>query len=154
MKYCISFLFLILTVTGCAQTPSWAGTFLAPDTVRIAPVVVPELPDKLDFAGEAVPLENFDTRESLLREVMSNMYLHSRTTLTLLATTRYFPIIEPILKKYGIPNETFNNIKIGYNRNSLIALKHKLDEDCSRRKHRGEILRMRDNECTNKSNNT
>ena len=105
MKYCISFLFLILTVTGCAQTPSWAGTFLTPDTVRIAPVVVPELPDKLDFAGEAVPLENFDTRESLLRELMSNMYLHSRTTLTLLATTRYFPIIEPILKKYGIPED-------------------------------------------------
>ncbi len=105
MKYCISFLFLILTVTRCAQTPSWAGTFLTPDTVRIAPVVVPELPDKLDFAGEAVPLENFDTRESLLREVMSNMYLHSRTTLTLLATTRYFPIIEPILKKYGIPED-------------------------------------------------
>lgn len=59
-----------------------------------------------------------------------------------------------LMKKYGIPNETFNNIKIGYNRNRLIALKHKLDEDCARRKHRGEIQRMRDNEYTNKSNNT
>lgn len=59
-----------------------------------------------------------------------------------------------LMKKYGIPNETFNNIKIGYNRNRLIALKHKLDEDCSRRKHRGELQRMRDNEYTNKSNNT
>lgn len=59
-----------------------------------------------------------------------------------------------LMKKYGIPNETFNNIKIGYNRNRLIVLKHKLDEDCARRKHRGEIQRMRDNEYTNKSNNT
>ncbi len=59
-----------------------------------------------------------------------------------------------LMKKYGIPNETFNNIKIGYNRNRLIALKHKLDEDCARRKHRGEIQRKRDNEYTNKSNNT
>ena len=41
-----------------------------------------------------------------------------------------------------------------YNRNRLIVLKHKLDEDCARRKHRGEIQRMRDNEYTNKSNNT
>ena len=70
-----------------------------------APVVVPSLPRELNFAGEPVPLGNYDTRESLLREVLTTMYLHSRTTQTLLATTRYFPVIEPILKKYGIPDD-------------------------------------------------
>lgn len=39
-----------------------------------------------------------------------------------------------LMKKYGIPNETFNNVKIGYNRHRLVALKHRLDEECRRRK--------------------
>lgn len=71
----------------------------------ISPVVVFPLPARLDFAGEAVPLENYDTRESLSREMQTNSYLHSRTIQTLRATTRYFPVIEPILEKYGIPND-------------------------------------------------
>ena len=67
--------------------------------------VLPTIPNELTFAGERVPLENFDTEESLRRELLTTSYLHSRTFLTLLATTRYFPIIEPILKKYNIPDD-------------------------------------------------
>lgn len=66
---------------------------------------VPMIPTELDFAGERVPLDNFDTKESLRRELLTTSYLHSRTFLTLLATTRYFPIIEPILAKYNIPDD-------------------------------------------------
>ena len=97
MKYLFCSLLVLASVSACAQ-PSGAP---APSSVSLAPVVVPALPQSLEFAGEAVPLDNYDTRESLLRELMSCMYLHSRTTLTLLATTRYFPVIEPIMKKYG-----------------------------------------------------
>ncbi len=77
------------------------------DSVAMQTTIVelPELPDELIFAGERVPLENFDTRESLLREMMVTLYMHSRTTLTLLNTTRYFPIIVPILEEYGIPED-------------------------------------------------
>ena len=101
MKYLFCSLLVLASVSACAQ-PSGAP---APSSVSLAPVVVPALPQSLEFAGEAVPLDNYDTRESLLRELMSCMYLHSRTTLTLLATTRYFPDIEPIMKKYGIPDD-------------------------------------------------
>ena len=101
MKYLFCSLLVLASVSACAQ-PSGAP---APSSVSLAPVVVPALPQSLEFAGEAVPLDNYDTRESLLRELMSCMYLHSRTTLTLLATTRYFPVIEPIMKKYGIPDD-------------------------------------------------
>ena len=101
MKYLFCSLLVLASVSACAQ-PSGAP---APSSVSSAPVVVPALPQSLEFAGEAVPLDNYDTRESLLRELMSCMYLHSRTTLTLLATTRYFPVIEPIMKKYGIPDD-------------------------------------------------
>lgn len=48
-----------------------------------------------------------------------------------------------LMKKYGIPNETFNNVKIGYNRHRLVALKHRLDEECRMRKEREELRRRR-----------
>ena len=66
---------------------------------------LPYIPRELTFAGEVVPLENFDIQESLRRELLTTSYLHSRTFLTLLATTRYFPIIEPILKQYNVPDD-------------------------------------------------
>lgn len=64
-----------------------------------------ELPDTLYFAGERVPLENFDTRESLDRELNTNAYFHSSTMLLIKRAHRFFPVIEPILSEYGIPDD-------------------------------------------------
>lgn len=66
-------------------------------------VDIPQLPETLEFAGERVPLENYDTRESLIKEILITQNMHSRTSLTMLLTTRYFPIIEPILEAQGVP---------------------------------------------------
>jgi len=63
------------------------------------------IPEEMIFAGEPVPLQNFDTRESLDRELLVNAYWHSRTLLVLKKTKRYFAVIEPILEKYGIPED-------------------------------------------------
>lgn len=63
------------------------------------------MPDQLEFAGETVPLGNFDTRESLDKEMLVNGYWHSRTLMVLKRTQRYFETIEPILKKYGVPDD-------------------------------------------------
>jgi hypothetical protein len=57
----------------------------------------------MEFAGERVPLENYDTRESLQRELVITTYMHSGTMRALLQTKRYFAIIEPILEKNGVP---------------------------------------------------
>jgi hypothetical protein len=62
-------------------------------------------PDTLFFAGERVPLENFDTRESFDREINTNAYRHSSTILLIKRAHRYFPVIDPILKEYGIPDD-------------------------------------------------
>ena len=64
-----------------------------------------DFPKKLDFAGERVPLENRDTRESLIREVLTTSYMHSRTFMTLLYSRRYLPEIEPILAQQGMPED-------------------------------------------------
>jgi len=63
------------------------------------------LPDALYFAGERMPLEQFDTRESLDRELLVNTYFHSQTLLLIKRSGRYFPVIEPILRKYGVPED-------------------------------------------------
>lgn len=76
------------------------------DTLQeVQRVISFELPDTLYFAGERVPLENFDTRESLDRELNSNAYFHSSTLLLIKRSHRYFPVIEPILEEYGIPGD-------------------------------------------------
>lgn len=64
-----------------------------------------ELPEKLDLAGESVPLDRFDVYESLDREMLSNSYFHSQTIRFLKLAPRYFSIIEPILKENGVPDD-------------------------------------------------
>jgi membrane-bound lytic murein transglycosylase D len=56
------------------------------------------------FAGESMPV-NVDTRERLHRELIINSYLHSATLLNILNSTRYFPVIEKILKEEGVPDD-------------------------------------------------
>ncbi len=63
------------------------------------------LPKKLKFAGEKVPLENYDVRESLDFEILKVAYWHSELFLYLKRANRYFPIIEPILKKNNMPDD-------------------------------------------------
>lgn len=63
------------------------------------------IPDSVTFAGEIAPLDIFYVREGLDRELMVNTYWHSNTILMLKRAARYFPVIEPILKKNNIPDD-------------------------------------------------
>lgn len=63
------------------------------------------LPDTLYFAKEPVPMDMFYVREGLDRELLVNTYWHSNTILMIKRATRYFPIIEPILKANNIPDD-------------------------------------------------
>ncbi|MGQ9620684.1 MAG: lytic transglycosylase domain-containing protein [Bacteroidales bacterium] len=64
-----------------------------------------KLPDTVDFAGEKVPLENFDTRENLEREIIMTAFRHGSTIMILKKAPRYFPMIEKILEEKGIPDD-------------------------------------------------
>lgn len=99
----LSFLFLKSGTAGCTDRVS---SFFSDDSTRIQnPVYQVPIPDKVYFAGEEVPLHLFDVRESLDRELQVNTYWHSQTVLLLKRANRYFPIIEPILKERGIPDD-------------------------------------------------
>ncbi|WCO00630.1 lytic transglycosylase domain-containing protein [Psychroserpens ponticola] len=63
------------------------------------------VPGALDFAGEAVPLNNPDILERMDRELLVNTYWQSNGLLMFKRAAKYFPIIEPILKKNGVPDD-------------------------------------------------
>ena len=63
------------------------------------------LPPSANFAGERAPLEIIDVKERFDRELIINANLHSSTLLIIKRAERYFPIIEPILKKNNIPDD-------------------------------------------------
>lgn len=62
-------------------------------------------PTKVDFSGEETPLKISDVRERLDRELLVNTNLHASTILAIKRANRAFPVIEPILKKYGVPDD-------------------------------------------------
>ena len=60
---------------------------------------------KMDFAGEEVPTFMADVQERLDKEMITNMNYHTNTTLVIKRANKVFPIIEPILAKYGVPDD-------------------------------------------------
>ncbi|WP_456463159.1 lytic transglycosylase domain-containing protein [Lutibacter sp.] len=64
-----------------------------------------KVPLNLKFAGEHVPTEKADIKERVDRELLVNTYWQSNGLLLFKRTHKYFPIIEPILEKNGIPND-------------------------------------------------
>lgn len=72
------------------------------DTYQISAI---EIPEDLNFAGETVPQEDPEIMERVDREFLVNTYWQSNALLLMKRANKYFPIIEPILKKNGIPDD-------------------------------------------------
>lgn len=68
-------------------------------------VTPPTVPEQVTFDGETIDLRRYDRRERMDREMMAFTYMHSTTMLLIKRANRYFPIIEPILKANGIPDD-------------------------------------------------
>ncbi|MDR2058024.1 MAG: lytic transglycosylase domain-containing protein [Dysgonamonadaceae bacterium] len=63
------------------------------------------IPDFVEFCGKPVYLNRLDIRERFDREINGFTYLHSTTLLYIKRANRFFPIIEPLLKKNDIPSD-------------------------------------------------
>jgi len=62
-------------------------------------------PVGLNFAGEKIPIYSPEIWERIDKELLKNTYWQSNTMLFFKKANKYFPIIEPILKKNNIPND-------------------------------------------------
>lgn len=81
------------------EKSNYEGSILKQEVVSFA------IPDSVKFSDENVPLTRYDLRERFDREISVIAYQHSFTLLSLKRANRYFPIIEPILKKNGVPSD-------------------------------------------------
>ena len=68
-------------------------------------VISPKVPASMEFAGEQVDLRRADLHERMDREMLAFTYSHQLTLLMFKRANRYFPIVEPILKEYGVPDD-------------------------------------------------
>lgn len=91
MKLKIYLLLLLFSLASQGQ---------ATQTINSFPV-----PSKVQFAGETILLNRYDLWERFDREQTQIAYTHTTSILMLKRAKRYFPIIEPILKKNGIPDD-------------------------------------------------
>ena len=64
-----------------------------------------DIPADLNFAGEIVPQDDPEIMERVDREFLVNTYWQSNALLLMKRAHKYFPIIEPILAKNGIPDD-------------------------------------------------
>ncbi|MFV0531507.1 MAG: lytic transglycosylase domain-containing protein [Flavobacteriales bacterium] len=97
---CITFCCFILS---CQQQNSYSENIATQSVLKT--FQSPEIPDSLSFCGKFFPMERQDIREPLDLEFIKNTYWHSNMILMLKRAHRYFPVIEPILKKEGIPDD-------------------------------------------------
>jgi LysM repeat protein len=65
----------------------------------------PEIPEKFDYCGEPVPLQDEEVRERFDRELLGNAFWQSNVLLHMKKMIRYFPTIEMYLKKYNLPTD-------------------------------------------------
>jgi membrane-bound lytic murein transglycosylase D len=64
-----------------------------------------DIPQKITFAQEPVPLNLPDVRERFDKELQINCYLHSNTIFLIKRAHRWLPQMQEILRKYDIPDD-------------------------------------------------
>lgn len=72
------------------------------ETYQISAIAIPA---DLNFAGEDVPQKDPEIMERVDREFLVNTYWQSNALLLMKRANKYFPVIEPILAKNGIPDD-------------------------------------------------
>ena len=90
-----------------------------PESKVAALAVVPEVPTEVRFADETIKLNRSDLRERMDREITAFTYSHQLTLLMIKRANRYFPIVEPILKECGVPDDLKYLMVIESNLNPL-----------------------------------
>ncbi|HEX2922373.1 MAG TPA: lytic transglycosylase domain-containing protein [Bacteroidales bacterium] len=100
-----SSILILMIAFGFKREPNSGDRELLRQDSLIYSVSSFRFPEVVTFAGENLPLENFDTHESLEREILTSAYRHSSTILIIKKANRFNPIIEKILAKNGIPDD-------------------------------------------------
>lgn len=85
---------LVSSAQGMYQPPS--------DQMHPSP---PPVPSYALFAGDTIRFDTTEKYERMDRELMSFTFMHTTSMLMIKRSGRYFPQVEPVLRKYGIPDD-------------------------------------------------
>ncbi|MDR1780478.1 MAG: lytic transglycosylase domain-containing protein [Tannerella sp.] len=110
MKWFNRIIIFLTGVAVCLAVVLLVGNDDAVKVQEVRPVVramtvSPDAPMRVVFCGETVDLTRYNRHESMDRELSSFTYFHSTTMLLIKRANRYFPVIEPILKANGVPDD-------------------------------------------------
>lgn len=97
-----------LVSSSCVpQSPTENDTLVRPhDTgLNAMQYSCPAVPRQVEFCGQTIDLTRFDRHERMDRELLAFAYMHSTSLQMIKKANRYFPVVEPILKKNGVPDD-------------------------------------------------
>ena len=101
----ITLLFFVIQGSITGDNSNTAGDNSDYNQNNFQEIYTPPMPEELTFCGSPVPTNLYYVRESFERELIANCYLHGTTLQIIKRAQRYFPVIEPILKKNRIPDD-------------------------------------------------
>lgn len=96
----VGFFIFIQSPVATASSPRKAA--VVKPRLIVAGINTPSYPM---FAEEAVKISDYEVAERLDKELLVNTYMHASTMLYIKLSSRWFPVIEPILKNNGIPDD-------------------------------------------------
>lgn len=77
----------------------------ATSSPRFSQVVSPTIPSSMTLCGQKIDLDRTSNYERFDRELTSLAYTHGNTLLVIKRANRYFPVLAPILRKNGVPED-------------------------------------------------
>lgn len=98
-------LFIIGLISSDAEASTESRDDPSVEVVNVSPVINPVIPSSMTFAGKKVDLDPTHMWERLDRELTAMSYTHGNTLLGIKRANKYFPVMAPILKKNGVPED-------------------------------------------------
>lgn len=96
----------VICLTACLSIGSADSGRVKEERPVVSSVTMsPDIPSSVSFCGKEIDLTRYNMHEGFDRELSSFTYFHSTTMLLFKRANRVFPVIEPILKANGIPDD-------------------------------------------------
>ena len=104
LKIFFSLILTVLFVLSCNKKSELKINTKNEDYLNYKVSAIP-IPDSLIFSGETVDLNENDLIQRFDKEILVNTYWQSNTLQLIKRSRKFFKIIEPILKKEGVPDD-------------------------------------------------
>lgn len=100
-----AFFFIAIFSSYTGDQKATTKDYISSEPLLPQRVTAVDLNRPFDFAGESLPMDNFDVRERLDQQLLRNAYYHSSTVMNIKRAQRFFTEIESILAENNLPSD-------------------------------------------------